>query len=341
MQLKFNSVQEAIPDVKWLQFFTERWPAYKEWIRKSDSKIKADTRSSLRALREYMPEMVETHQNLCHLVNADEEMIRFLSGFQPPPYYNACSQAVTNINSLQLIRNYDYHPDQNEATIFLTSWHGKKVMVNSDSLIGAIDGMNEEGLVVSLTFGGRKVVGPGFGIPFILRYVLEFCNTLEDATEVLCRIPSHMSYNVTVADKSGQFKTILMAPDRDAIITDSSYATNHQNEIEWPENALFNKTFERSEFLEKLLSDETLNDNQIIEAFLKKPLYHKYYKQGLGTIYTAIYKPREGKLRLLWPEVSLEQSFYNFSEKSQTVQYHQAPLEKNRKKAKGNVFKKI
>ncbi len=65
----------------------------------------------------------------------------------------------------------------------------------SDGLWGLLDGMNAAGLVLSLTFGGRQVVGEGFGVPLILRYVLEFCRTTEEATEVLARIPCHMTYN--------------------------------------------------------------------------------------------------------------------------------------------------
>ena len=41
--------------------------------------------------------------------------------------------------------------------------------------------MNDDGLAVSLTFGGRRVLGDGFGIPIVLRYLLETCGTVEEA----------------------------------------------------------------------------------------------------------------------------------------------------------------
>ena len=37
----------------------------------------------------------------------------------------------------------------------------------SDCLWGLLDGMNDDGLGVSLTFGGRRVLGDGFGIPIV------------------------------------------------------------------------------------------------------------------------------------------------------------------------------
>ena len=87
-------------------------------------------------------------------------------------------------------------------------------MGTSDGLWGLVDGMNDAGLAISLTFGGRRVVGDGFGVPLILRYVLQTCETAEEAGEVLARVPTHMSYNVTVLDAKRNYLTAMMAPDR-------------------------------------------------------------------------------------------------------------------------------
>ena len=49
----------------------------------------------------------------------------------------------------------------------------------SDCLWGLLDGVNDAGLAVSLTFGGRRVLGDGFGIPIVIRYLLETCETVD------------------------------------------------------------------------------------------------------------------------------------------------------------------
>ena len=54
-------------------------------------------------------------------------------------------------------------------------------------------GINDAGLALSLTFGGRNVVGDGFAISIVLRYILEFCATAAEAAEVLSRVPVHMA----------------------------------------------------------------------------------------------------------------------------------------------------
>ena len=56
-----------------------------------------------------------------------------------------------------------------------------------------------------MAFGGRKVWGSGFGIPLVIRYVLETCSSTDEACDVLKRIPVHMGYIVTVVDKSGKY----------------------------------------------------------------------------------------------------------------------------------------
>ncbi len=327
MQLDFNAISEpGKPGAKWRKLYKTHWPAYKSWLNSKGTANYPDLKTSQVALRKYMPEMWPTYQRLCKLAKGDKAAARFLTGFQPPAYISGCSQAVTTGEDIQLVRNYDFHPDLMEGTQFLSSWNNKKVIATSDCLIGAVDGMNEDGLAISLTFGGRKEVGVGFGIPFILRYVLEFCSNVDEAVAALIRIPSHMSYNVTVVDKTGKFKTVQLAPDKNPVVTDASFTTNHQGSIDWPENAAFNKTQERSSFLNKMLSAKRVDSTQVADAFLKAPLYNTKFKEGFGTLFTSVYRPLEGKVELRWPGTSVAQTFENFQEVYKLVNYEQVEV---------------
>jgi len=226
MQRCFTSIKELRAGDKWQKLFHERWPAYQKWLQSTSPFV--DSKTAIAALMQYMPEMRPTHDQLCSLVEADDMAAAFLTGFQPPAYFSACSQVVSTIDDVQLVRNYDYHADRFEANLLMTAWNGKKIIASSDCLMGVLDGMNDDGLALSLTFGGRKTLGFGFGIPFILRYILEFCSTVDEAVEVLLRVPSHMAYNVTITDKSGQVKTVQLAPDKSAHVSEQAFATNHQ-----------------------------------------------------------------------------------------------------------------
>lgn len=316
MNLHFNTIAEpGQPGQKWQKLFNTHWPAYRSWFTSNGTAFVPDLKTSQAALKKYMPEMWPIYKRLCKLAEADDVAARFLTGFQPPAYIGACSQAILpGDDGIKLVRNYDYHPDLTEGVQIMTAWNGRKVIATSDCLIGVLDGMNEDGLAISLTFGGRKEVGEGFGIPFILRYILEFCGNVEEAVSALKRIPSHMSYNVSVIDKSGAYKTVQVAPDKVPLVTEAVYATNHQGRVDWPENAAFNKTVERSEFIKNLLAEGGRNASAKADAFLRPPLYNTMFKEGFGTLYTAVYHPAEGMVQLRWPEMEIMQDFANFKE---------------------------
>lgn len=320
LQLNFNSISETLPDQKWKQLFNTHWSAYKSWFISKGALEKVSLVTAQAELKKHMPEFIPTYERLRTLAGNDHVAARFLTGYQPPAYISGCSQAICT-NPPQLVRNYDYHPHLSEGTLIKTNWNGKEVMGIGDCLSGLVDGINSDGLVVSLTFGGRKVVGKGFGIPFIIRYVLEFCSNVEEAVEALSRIPSHMAYNIMVLDKTGSHKMLQVAPDHLPIITPFKVSTNHQGKVDWPEHAQFSKTLERESFLKKLLDTSNQNAENIAQAFLEPPLFNRQYNDGFGTVYTSVYRPAEGRMELRWPEQTLKQSFTNFTEGSTLITY--------------------
>src|SRR4029078_7271899 len=88
-----------------------------------------------------------------------------------------------------LLRNYDYDPRLFEATIYRSRWSSRRVIGTGDCLWGVVDGMNDDGLAASLAFRGRRESGEGFGIPLVMRYVLEIAAEVGAAIEILERIP--------------------------------------------------------------------------------------------------------------------------------------------------------
>jgi predicted choloylglycine hydrolase len=174
--------------------------------------------------------------------------------------------------------------------------------------------MNDAGLALSLTFGGRRVVGDGFGVPLILRYVLQTCETTEQAAATLARLPTHMSYNITMVDAARVHRTAFMAPDRPALITHAPVATNHQEKVEWTADTRFTATVERERFLLQRMSLNVDPEERFISAFLKPPLYSTAFAQGFGTLYTAVYRPRLGKMELRWPRGAWPFDIANFVE---------------------------
>ena len=319
MDFTFQAVAEDQPGPKWEALFKRFWPAYERWFLSEGEKARPRYLTSLRQLKAHMPELVPTYERLVELAGNTDLIARFLSSFCPPSYLIACSQAVWSNDEPFLVRNYDYSPQLCEGVILNTSWNGKRVIAMSDGMWGVLDGLNEDGLAVSLSFGGRRVIGVGFGVPLLLRYILEFATSTEEAIAILQRVPVHMSYNVTVLDRSGRFATAYLRPDQPAVVRAVPYAANHQEEIEWEQHATATATLQREYFLFRQLRGDARGPHDLIGSFLAPPLYSNAFAKGYGTIYTAVYRPVRSEIEYLWPGTRWRLGFDAFAEGSRTI----------------------
>jgi predicted choloylglycine hydrolase len=318
MAIHLRSVHEDTPGEKWKSLFDKLWPFYRKWYLREGAGKRAGYLTSVSHLEEYMPELMPVYHHLTQLVGNGDVESRYLSMWNPPPFMSGCSQVAWTRNNLALIRNYDYSPRLFDGIFLRTNWL-QPVIGMLDSSWGLLDGINASGLSVSLTFGGRNVVGNGFGIPLVLRYVLEICRTTYEAIQVLCRVPVHMAYNITLLDSSGFYSTVYLSPDRPPLVTDSAIGTNHQVVVEWEDYARISATQERMIFLQQSMQDESLQQDTMIQRFLKPPLYNMQYEKMFGTLYTAVYHPAELRADVLWPGKKLEFSFGSFAEEHTIV----------------------
>jgi predicted choloylglycine hydrolase len=179
--------------------------------------------------------------------------------------------------------------------------------------------MNEDGLVASLTIGGSQVPGCGFAIILMLRYALETCRNVNDAIATLSRIPIAQSHNVTLLDRTGAFATLLLGPDRAPKVTAKRFCTNHQEQVVWPAYAAKSQTVERHEFLARHLADPELTLDRLIEHYFSPPFYSR--RSGFPTVYTAVYRPGQGRVDYVWPGKTVRQRLGSFQPLEYTHDY--------------------
>ena len=224
--------------------FQTRWeqlaPALTAWYLRDGDAARPTYAQARQALHTHMPELVPTWQHMTELAGGGDLAARILALYDPPPLLAGCSQAVIDGT---LVRNYDYHPDRIEATVW-NSRLTRPVLGMSDCLWGLLDGINDAGLAAALAFGGRQTRGDGFGITIVVRYLLETCDTVEQAIATLERVPVHAPYNITLAD-TRDAATVYVGPDRAARAVRPAIATNHQEHVDWPEHALATRSVER------------------------------------------------------------------------------------------------
>jgi predicted choloylglycine hydrolase len=313
-ELVFTSVDEFEPGPGWKSAFERLWPSYRSWHLSRGYYGRPERVHAAAALRQHMPELYPLYERLTELAGGAELVGRFLPLWCPPPYILGGSHAVRVDGEPMLVRNYDFSPRLTDGIILRSRWGDRQVIAMLDCLWGCLDGMNDRGLAVSLAFGGRRVMGEGFAVPLILRYVLETASTTAEAAALLSRLPAHMAYTVTVCDASGEHATAMLGPDRPALIGKAPVATNHQGQVEWYKHARATATLERERLLSARLAQEPLSDDALIAAFLEPPVYSRAFAQGFGTQYTAVYLPRRGELTLRWPDSSWTLSFATFPE---------------------------
>lgn len=328
MELTFYAIEEPAPGPRWSNIYHHLEDGYRRWFLREGDAARPSYLVASAALRKYMPKLVPVYEQLVDLAGGGDFAARLLALWCPTPYLTGCSQAVWSGDRPLLVRNYDYHPALWDGVMLSSTWTGRRVVGMLDSMWGVLDGMNEEGLAVSLAFGGRPVVGEGFGMPLILRYVLETCGEVDEAVAVLAKVPSHMSYNVTLLDARGEYRTVFIAPDRAPAITRRPIATNHQRVIEWEAFVHATASVDRERYMRARLDDPDEGADRFVGRFLEAPLHIAGFHHGWGTLYTSVYEPRTATLALHWPGATLRQSIRNFQESVMTLSFEEQTRER-------------
>ena len=320
MMISFIALEEDKPGPKWRAVFDQHWHAYSRWFLREGIKQRPTYLTSLKSLKAHMPELLPSYEAVVEAAGGGDLEARFLSMWCPPIYVGGCSQALIAGANPMLIRSYDYSPRLLEGTWLASRFNGKRVIAMVDCLWGVLDGINEDGLAASLSFGGRTVSGKGFGIPIVLRYVLEFASNVAEAIELLRRVPVHMAYSVALMDKAGKHCTVYVSPDKGMEVTDRLISTNHQHKVEWPRHAEVTKSVERERALQDVVGRE--NSEAMVQAFMQPPLFQTSYGLGYGTLYTAAYYPATASAELIWPDIRWRQSCADFVEGSRNISFH-------------------
>jgi predicted choloylglycine hydrolase len=251
----FSALSEPLPGAAWQADFRAAWPKLRAWYLSEGVEARPTVEAVRAALGCLMPELVAIWQRLCELAGDDPVAHGFLGLYGRPRVIGACSQAVwLGDGGPALLRNYDFQLDCMMGRIDATRWLARSVIAMGEAAWGCLDGMNEDGLVASLTFGGGPAYVRGFSISLMVRYVLETCRTVAEAAAALCRIPVAQSQNVTLLDAAGAYAVVHLGPDRAPAVTSARVCTNHQETVAWPEMATASRTVERHAALSEALA---------------------------------------------------------------------------------------
>jgi predicted choloylglycine hydrolase len=322
MEFTFRAFAEDSPGKVWQQEFNGRWPAYKNWFLRFGERDRPTYLESMRALKRHMPEIIPVYEQMVELAGGGDHAARFLAQYCPPPLFRGCSQAVYIEEEAVLVRNYDYSPYVFDGLVMRSKFDQRAVVAMIDCMSGVLDGINSDGLAVSMSFGGRQEFGTGFGIPLVLRYLLEYAGNVAEACELLEHIPVHGAYNVMLLDRDANFETIAIAAGQQPQKLGTKVSTNHQPGSSWPIYEEKVSTHLRYQYLDTITAARQLSAQQFSRQFLLPPLYNNQFGRGFGTLYSAAFYPRTGTCEYLWPEHSWTFDCSKFEERSHTVNFY-------------------
>ncbi|MFH9728739.1 C45 family autoproteolytic acyltransferase/hydolase [Streptomyces sp. NPDC017260] len=291
-------------DGQWAERVRPAMVSAENWLTEEGQTPEGAARAR-RLFEEYMPELVPALDRLADQLTSPEART-LLTMAAVRPFFSGCTQIGRKGT---LLRNYDFAPEHCEGTIVFSRFL-RPVIGMQEAGWGLLDGMNDSGLAVSLTFGGRFVHGPGFAIPLVLRYLLETCRTVDEALGRLRTLPIAIPQNVTLVDPN-RTVTVYVGPDIPLTETPDSCAANHQHLPVPDKQERTTRTQTRLAAIQAAGIDAA--------AMLRPPLYQCAYDEWLGTVYTAQYRPAEGRVTYHWPGESWEHSFVGFCPGSRSV----------------------
>ncbi|WP_249998999.1 C45 family peptidase [Actinoplanes sp. M2I2] len=292
-------------DGRWAAYARTLWPEMEGLLTEEGRTPQgADRVGAL--FRAHLPELVPVLDRLTGQLDRPEAEA-FLTHAALRPFTQSCTQIGRNGT---LLRNYDLRPDLCEGTI-VSSHFLRPVIGMQDMLWGLLDGMNDAGLAVSLTWGGRSAYGRGFSILLLVRYLLETCDTVDEAVGRLRSLPVAVPQNLTLVDPT-KAVTVFVGPDMSPTPAPDACAANHQHLPVTDEQERALRTQERLRAIRAAGVDD-------VAAMLKPPLYRSVDEEGSRTLYTARYRPVDGHVTYYWPGESWQQSFGDFTPGSRTV----------------------
>lgn len=182
--------------------------------------------------REYYPEIIEEIKGFADGLRIEfEKIFCFLTAMYVFTYDTYCSMlAISNNNGIYFARNGDFltHIKKLSDSVYYKLDKGYSFVANTTAMIQMEDGINEKGLACGLTFVYPTVRDIGFNAGFLIRYILEKCEKVEEVKSFLEKIPVGSSQNIVAVDRYGSVLSCeLNSKHKDIQVCECAFKTNH------------------------------------------------------------------------------------------------------------------
>lgn len=218
---------------------------------------------------------------------------------------------VKSENGLILGRNSDFLTEIEKLymnTSYTLKGNFYSFNANTTAFVEMEDGINEHGLAIGLTSVAPKAIQPGINAGFMLRLILERCQTTFEAIKIIKSIPAAGSYTFVIADKLENAVLVEGTPSQINVVnitennpfvcsTNMFNTTKMRSQNNLPEDSW--QAPERYTTLNKYLSTHkniTIKDCQNLLAGKHGMLCQYNRKTGKDTVWSVIYNLKNGDI---------------------------------------------
>lgn len=251
-------------------------------------------------------------------ISKDKVIKSYLTGFLPNSIVSKCSAfVIKNNNGVLVGRNYDWRSASEEISSLLrygftdnsshsftaitdmATWKTGETIKPYEFVIITEDAWNDQGLYISSNGGPENKSYLGMCSPHLTQCVAEQCETVDQAIELIKKVPVTESKMFTLADKSGNMAIVEKSIDKGTYVRraeDFILTTNHYNSPELILENLaifptvpFHSTFSRYHYLEYnlLKNGKDLDLEKIIALLIKPPTAQNWRGLANGDVVTV------------------------------------------------------
>jgi predicted choloylglycine hydrolase len=218
-------------------------------------------------------------------------------------------------------RSYEFGVETEDMRLCTMHVNDKYAFIGSSLIFfGFTEGMNEHGLVVTMSAGGmptglepgmRAPIQDGFQFWFVIRSVLEKCKTVDEAVRLIKEIPTCGNPNLIVADKSGEAALIEIYGPHKAIkkidlqtVEQMIESTNHFTlpEMLPHRDPIWKNSQIRYGAIQSRLGGTQKVNREDLKSLLSDEypmgLACHYYEEWFGTLRSMIFDPQAGEIEM-------------------------------------------
>jgi predicted choloylglycine hydrolase len=206
-------------------------------------------KESVKLLEKYLPEASDEIKGITETLNYNYELFASwmmcmgccytLNKNNVVEIRGCTAFSFINKNKIYYGRDNDLPPSLKKVShsLYYEPANKNKFVLNTSSFINGEEGINEFGLVASMTFviPNEGEVKPGINSLFLVRYILENCKTAQEGITALQKLPIASSCNILIADKQKKMivaecnpsKINLRKPDKNQNSEDFIVTVNH------------------------------------------------------------------------------------------------------------------